>query len=222
MKGHSAAGFSMPGHTSSSESSDTGTDSSNESKSSKMKKKKSKSKRRRKLLRLNQYTSSHKKPKSFDDCVAASMGLACKLLEKGFDISGYLQHVWFLAEQSALNRFRPECILLYDQGVRDKAAANGLTTFGYGDADNFYRYLGSAALKKESKMKSVPSSRYPENKGKTDIPELKICGLYNHGHCNYGTACFRKHICFACQQPHPRSECPNVVSGGKSFHSTHH
>lgn len=102
------------------------------------------------------------------------MGLACKLLLKGHDNSGYLQHVWFMAEQSALNRFRPECILFYDQGVRDKAAVNGLSTFGYGDANNFYRYLGSAAHKKESKVKTVPAGRYSENKGKGDIKESVV------------------------------------------------
>lgn len=152
-------GFSQPGVGSSSEISDTGTDSSGDSRMSK-KKKKSNSKRRRRLLRLNQYTSTHKKPKSFKECISASMGLACKLIEKGCPVKGFLKHVWFVAEQGSLNRFRPEAILAYDQGVRDKAAKHGLDVFGYSDADNFYRYLGAAALKKETKVKNVPSNRY--------------------------------------------------------------
>lgn len=109
MKG--LAGFTQPGAKTSSDSSYTGTDS-------------------KRLLRLNKYTSTRRKPKSFEECVSASMGLACRLLEKGSDIKGFLAHVWFVAEQASLNRFRPDAILAYDQGVRDKAAKYGLDIFG--------------------------------------------------------------------------------------------
>lgn len=210
-------GFTIPGG-SSSDSSDS-SDSSVDSHISKHKKK-SKSKRRKKLLRLNNYSSAHRKPKTFEECVAASMGLATKLLQLGYDIKGYLEHIWFISEQAALGRFRPECILQYDQAVRDKASIKGLQVFGYGDAENFYRHLGSAALnlKKDAKTKSVPPGRYNDTAGRSrsDIKELRICGLYNHGQCQYGQNCFRKHVCFACQQPHPRSECPNVSTDNTS------
>lgn len=196
-------GFSQLGVRTSSDSSDTGTDSSVDSRLSK-KKKKSISRRRKRLLRLNQYTSTQKKLKTFEECISACMGLACKLIEKGCPIKGFLEHVWFVAEQASLNRFRPEAILAYDQGVRDKATKHGLDVLGYGDADNFYWYLGAAALKKETKVKNVPPNRYQEGRGKSsEIKELRICGRYNHGHCQYGSSCFRKHVCFACQQPHP-------------------
>lgn len=131
------------------------------------------------------------------------MGLACKLLQKGYEVKGFLEHVWFIAEQASLNRFRPESILAYDQGVRDKASSYGLDAFGYGDADNFYRYFGAAALKREGKVKSVPTARYSEGKSKTsDIKELRICGLYNHGQCQYGSSCFRKRVfCLSATPP---------------------
>lgn len=78
-------------------------------------------------------------------------------MDKGYNIRGYLDHVWFVAEQASLGRFRPDCILAYDQGVRDKASMKGMDVFCYGDGDNFYRFLGSAALsfKKDSKVKSL-------------------------------------------------------------------
>lgn len=142
------------------------------------------------------------------------MGLACKLIDSGAEVKGYLEHLWFFPEQAASCRFRPDCILNYDQGVRDKASIKGMEVFAYGDAENFYRHLGPAALllKKEGKVKNLPPNRYPEStRTRSEIKELRICGLYNHGQCQYGSNCFRKHICFACQQPHPRSECPNVV-----------
>lgn len=125
--------------------------------------------------------------------MAASMGLATKLMDKGHDIGGYLNHLWFVAEQAALGRFRPECILAYDQSVRDKAAAKGLEVFNYGDGENFYRHLGSAAfsIKNENKIKTFPGNRYPESKAKSsEIKELKICGMYNHSVCPYGLSCF--------------------------------
>lgn len=204
-------GFSKPGESDDSEESDS--EGSVDSRVSNRVKHKSVLKKREKLLRLNQFTASKKRPKTFEECIAASMGLATKLMDKGYNIRGYLDHLWFMSEQAALCRFRPECILAYDQSVRDKAAARGLEVFTYGDGENFYRHLGSAALstKKDGKMKTVPMHRYPETKGKaTDIKELKICGMYNHSVCPYGLSCFRKHICFACMQGHPRSECPNV------------
>lgn len=208
-------GFSRPGECASSMGSDSESDSSTDSKSSRKHKHRSGAKKRRKLLRLNQYSSNHKKPKNFEECISASMGLALKLLEIGNDISGYLEHVWFISEQSSLSRFSPECILSYDEAVRDKAAVKGLSVFGYGDAENFYRHLGSGALiiKKDQKTKSIPMNRYIEGKQKSsEIKELRICGLYNHGTCHYGSACYRRHVCFACHQNHPRSDCPNVLT----------
>lgn len=210
-----AVGFSRPGELSSSGDTGTESDSSMDSRASKKHRRRSGTRKRRKLLRLNHYSSNHKKPKNFDECISASMGLAIKLSELGNDITGYLEHIWFISEQSSLGRFRPECILSYDEAVRDKAAVKGLHVFGYGDAENFYRHLGSGALvmKKDPKTKSIPGTRYAEGKTKnSDIKELRICGLYNHGSCHYGASCYRKHICFACHQSHPRSECPNVVT----------
>lgn len=147
--------------------------------------------------------------------MAASMGLAIKLLDKGYNIHGYLEHLWFVAELASLGRFRPDSIVAYDQGVRDKATAKGMEVFGYGDVDNFFRFLGSAALqvKKEGKTKTVPVSRYADAKAKTsEIKELKICGMFNYSSCPCGQTCYRKHVCFACLQGHPRSECPNVTT----------
>lgn len=119
------------------------------------------------------------------------MALAIKLSELGNDITGYLDHVWFIAEQSSLGRFRPECIISYDEAVHDKAAVRRLSVFGFGDADNFYQHLGSGALvmKKDQKIKSIPNTRYTEGKPKSsEIKELRICGLYNHGSCHYGSS----------------------------------
>lgn len=176
-----AVRFSRLGEWSSSCDSDTGSNSSGETRASKKRRRKSGTRKRRKLLRLHQYSSSLKKPKNFEDCISASMGLAIKLSGLETDITGYLEHIWFISEQSSLGRFRPECILSYDEAGRDKAAVKGLSVFGYGDAENFYRHLGSGALvmKKDQKTKSIPGNRYTEGKPKaSDIKELRLCGLY--------------------------------------------
>lgn len=139
---HALHGFSKPG-----ESPDTGgesdSDDSTDSKLSNRSKRKSVVKKREKLFRLSQFTASRKRPKSFEECMSASMDLATKLMDKGHDIRGYLDHLWFVSEQASLGRFRPECILAYDQGVRDKTALRGMDVFACGEGENFYRFLGS-------------------------------------------------------------------------------
>ena len=153
---------------------------------------------------------------SYRELVSGMGKVMLYLLHSGGDVSSYIQHFNFIAEQAHKNNFTDQAFVCYERAVTDKVIkSDGLVTFVAGDtlavASNFH--AGNLLVNKRAYKPSAHRGRKSYGKSqnysdKDSMPEVfpeDICYGYNYRNCS--GACSKSHICRLCKGKHKATTC---------------
>ena len=143
------------------------------------------------------------------------MSLVLELSEEGYEVTGVMEHVRFLAEKANTRTYTTQSWARYDEAVRSKARKVGLSAYSGGDLELSTRFLGADATREVRKQKLSAVSKFrggrqgwPRDK---DAGQMRVCLAYNEGCCTFQN-CRYSHVCLLCKEVgHVQSECDNCV-----------
>ena len=102
--------------------------------------------------------------------------------------------------------------------IQVAAAVNWALAWHCREQDLWLMALSDASLVSPPLMRRPPSfpplAQRPHTEG-----DIQICWRWNQGRCTLAYCRFR-HVCFVCQSPHSKRNCPLLTSAGKQASST--